>query len=93
MKNIRANLIVTGRVQGVCFRMETRRAAKRVGNLSGWVKNLPDGTVAAVLEGNESDVNKMIEWCHKGPAGASVTDVKVEWASYSGNFDSFDINY
>lgn len=93
MKNVRAHLIISGRVQGVCFRMETRRAAKRQGNVYGWVKNLPGRTVEAVLEGNESDVKAMVEWCRKGPPGSLVTDMKLDWEPYNGTYDAFEIAY
>lgn len=93
MKNVRAHLIISGRVQGVCFRMETRRAAIRQGNVRGWVKNLPDRTVEAVLEGNESDVKAMVQWCAKGPPGSLVTDMKLNWEPYTGMYDRFEIAY
>ncbi|MFH1673933.1 MAG: acylphosphatase [Pseudomonadota bacterium] len=93
MKKVRAHLIISGRVQGVCFRMETRRAAKRQGNVYGWVKNLPDRTVETILEGNESDVKAMVEWCRKGPPGSLVTDMKLNWESYNGTYDAFEIAY
>jgi acylphosphatase len=62
MKNIRCHVRIDGRVQGVCFRMDTRRAALGR-NLTGWVRNLPNGSVDAVFEGAEADVKSMLKWC------------------------------
>lgn len=73
----RARVYVSGRVQGVGFRYDTRRKAADVG-VSGWVKNLPDGRVEAVFEGYSEGVNEMIAWCESGPMGAGVDDVSVE---------------
>lgn len=86
----RAHLIITGRVQGVFFRMETRRAAERLG-VTGWVRNLPDGTVEAVFEGTLDAVQKTIEWCRTGPRMAEVNEVRISWAQHSGEFDRFSI--
>lgn len=90
MKNVRAHVIVDGRVQGVCFRMDTRRAAMDR-NIRGWVRNLPDGRVEAVFEGNEGDVKSMIQWCEKGPPLARVAKLSLEWEQYTGKFDRFEI--
>jgi acylphosphatase len=78
MKRAQARLIVAGRVQGVFYRHSTRQTARELG-LSGWVKNLPDGSVEIFADGPESEVQKLIEWCHKGPANAVVNNVSVEW--------------
>jgi acylphosphatase len=72
----RLRVLVRGRVQGVFFRAETRSRAESLG-LSGSVRNLPDGSVEAVFEGNEEHVESMVEWCRRGPAGASVERVEV----------------
>ena len=72
---IRRHVYVSGMVQGVFFRYETRERARARG-LAGWVRNLPDGRVEAVFEGPERDVDGMVEWCRNGPRGASVTDVE-----------------
>ena len=88
----RAHLIVSGRVQGVCFRAETQRAAMHLG-VSGWVKNRRDGTVEAEVEGDKPDVLSLIEWCRKGPAVARVDDVQVTWESYGGLWGAFDIRF
>ena len=92
MKRVRAHVCIDGRVQGVCFRMDTRRAALER-NLTGWVKNLPDGRVEAAFEGDNSDVKSMLKWCDTGPPLARVNRVVVEWKPYTGEFEGFKITY
>ena len=89
---VRAHVIISGRVQGVCYRMETHRAAKSIG-VSGWVKNRLDGTVEAVFEGDKEQVNQIIEWCRKGPTLARVSNIEIGWESVTGEFRDFDITY
>jgi acylphosphatase len=91
-ENKRAHLLISGRVQGVFYRTNTKDQAERLG-LFGWVRNLPDGRVEAVFEGEKSAIEEMIGWCHKGPPGAKVTDVRVKWEEYRGEFDDFRIRY
>jgi acylphosphatase len=74
----RARVIVSGRVQGVFFRVETRSKAVSLG-LSGWVRNLADGSVEAVFEGDRPLVEKAIDWCRHGPPGAAVARVDATW--------------
>jgi len=76
----RAHVRVRGRVQGVFFRAELRERA-RSRRLAGWVRNNPDGTVEAVLEGPAEGVESVLAWCGRGPAGAEVDDVEVDWES------------
>ena len=90
--NTRAHVIIAGRVQGVFFRAETQRAALRLG-VCGWVRNRPEATVEAVFEGGTQIVKKAIEWCHQGSEMARVTDVKVQWQDFNGEFDDFSITY
>jgi acylphosphatase len=92
MKKVRAHVRIEGRVQGVCFRMETQRAAKQR-NLTGWVKNLPDGSVEAVFEGSDGDVRSMLTWCETGPPLARVNRVALEWESCCEDLDAFRIAY
>jgi acylphosphatase len=73
----RVRVRVRGRVQGVFFRAEARARAESLG-LAGWVRNLPDGRVEAVFEGEDDRVESMVEWCRRGPAGAEVEAVDVE---------------
>ncbi len=87
---VRAHIFVSGRVQGVFFRVETRyEAMKR--NVAGWVRNTSGGRVEAIFEGEREDVEKLIEFCRKGPSGARVTKVDVQWEEYSGEFKDFKI--
>ena len=80
---IRAEVTVRGMVQGVFFRVEARDRARSLG-LSGWVTNARDGTVRAAFEGDEERVRSMIEWCGRGPSGARVEGVDVEWRQAEG---------
>ncbi len=91
-REIRAHLTISGRVQGVCYRMETQAAARRIG-VGGWVKNKPDGTVEAVVEGERTAVEALIAWCRRGPPGAMVTDVTVVRSPCRHAFTTFDITY
>jgi acylphosphatase len=87
---VRAHIFVSGRVQGVFFRVETRyEAMKR--NVAGWVRNTYGGRVEAIFEGEREDVEKLIEFCRKGPSGARVTKIDVQWEEYTGEFKSFKI--
>jgi len=92
MNNIRVRLIIEGRVQGVWFRDSTRREARSLG-VTGWVKNRPDGTVEALIEGPETPVRKLVSWCHHGPSAARVSRVHEHPESWSGEFGSFDIAF
>ncbi len=73
----RAHVYVSGKVQGVNFRGALQEEAERQG-LNGWVRNLQDGRVEAVFEGDSETVRRMIEWCESGPSSADVDDVSVE---------------
>jgi len=83
---------VSGFVQGVFFRYETRDLALELG-VNGWVRNLPDGRVEAVFEGDEEKVRRMIDFCRRGPPGARVTNVELSWDEYKGEFKGFGIRY
>ena len=80
----RAKVIVRGSVQGVFFRAEARDRARSLG-LAGWVRNVPDGTVEAVFEGEDERVESLVEWCSRGPAGARVEQVDVDWSEPEGD--------
>jgi acylphosphatase len=90
MKRVR--VIVTGVVQGVAFRARTRAEAIR-NNVSGWVRNLPDGGVEAVFEGKPEEVDRVVSWCRVGPSLAVVEHVNVLAEPYSGTFKEFSIRY
>lgn len=76
MAVVRRRLLVSGRVQGVFFRDGARREARSAG-VAGEARNLPDGRVEVVLEGEAGAVEDVVEWCRRGPPGAVVTDVAV----------------
>lgn len=77
MSGRRVRVIVRGRVQGVYFRDSTRRQAQALG-VSGWVRNLPDRSVEAVIEGEAGSVEAMLAWLHTGSPIATVTAVEIE---------------
>jgi acylphosphatase len=83
-------VIVSGRVQGVFFRYQTRNVAKKLG-VTGWVRNSPDERVEAVFEGEKEKVEKIVEFCKTGPPGAKVNNIDVKWETYSGEFRDFEI--
>ena len=85
---ITRHLRIYGRVQGVSFRYHTREEALRRA-VSGWVRNLKDGSVEATLQGADDAVESLIEWSRHGPSGAKVTDVEV--SAGEGDYESFEI--
>jgi acylphosphatase len=89
---IRASVTVKGLVQGVCFRQYTQQTAIRH-NVTGWVRNLPDGNVAGCFEGEEKDVRALIDWCRRGPEWARVEEVLVENEPYRGEFSGFNVRF
>ena len=91
-EKVRAHLVIFGRVQGVFFRAKTQEKAKELG-VFGWVKNLSEGRVEAVFEGERVKVEQMIKWAKKGPPGAIVSDLNVIWEEYRGEFSNFEIRY
>ena len=90
--NARAHVIISGRVQGVAFRIATVEEAKRLG-VDGWVRNLRDGRVEALVEGERSKVEALVAWCHHGPPPARVMDVQVSWEPAQGGLGPFDISH
>ena len=92
MPKSRSRLIIKGIVQGVNFRYYTQREAQKH-NLTGWVQNLADGSVAALFEGEEEDVEAMIQWCHHGPPSARVTELIVQMEEYREEFRSFSVKF
>jgi acylphosphatase len=83
VSDARARVVIRGRVQGVFFRAETRDRARSLG-LRGWVRNVPDGTVEAVFEGERERIESLLVWCRRGPALADVDDVEVQWEPPAG---------
>lgn len=92
MVKVRAHVFVSGRVQGVFFRYETKRLAVKF-DVCGWVRNLFDARVEAVFEGEKENVERLVEFCRRGPLGARVTGVEVLWEDYKGEFEGFRTQY
>ena len=92
MKKRRAHVWITGRVQGVFFRAYAREAAELIG-IAGWIRNLPDGRVEAVFEGDADKAEKMIQWCYEGSPMGRVDRVEVLEEVYTGDFDRFMITH
>ncbi len=86
------HVFVTGRVQGVFFRQATRVTAIK-NNVTGWIKNLDDGRVEVLIEGEDKSVDSVIEWCNYGPANSRVDNIQVNTEDYSGKFESFEVRY
>jgi len=89
---VEAHVLISGKVQGVWFRANTKEKARQL-NIKGWVRNLPDGRVEAVFQGEKEMVEEMIKWCYKGPPLAEVEDVEVEWKEPEEEFEDFSILY
>ncbi len=87
---VRAHLRIYGRVQGVFFRSTMREVALELG-VNGWVRNMPDGSVEAVVEGEKERVEELIKWAHRGPPLAKVERVEVRWESYRGDWEGFSV--
>lgn len=92
MVNVRAHVFVSGRVQGVFFRQRTKQEAQSRG-VTGWVRNLDDGRVEAVFEGEEDDVEALVAFCRSGPRGAVITKVELAWEKFMGEFQNFEVTY
>lgn len=92
MDKVRAHVLISGLVQGVFFRANAVYQARDL-NVTGWVRNCRDGRVELILEGERLAVDRMISWCHKGPPGAAVDNVKISWENYQGEFSSFSPRY
>jgi acylphosphatase len=84
VSDARARVVIRGQVQGVFFRAETRERARSLG-LRGSVRNMPDGTVAAVFEGERERIESILVWCRRGPALARVDEVEVQWEEPQGD--------
>lgn len=83
-------IVVDGRVQGVFFRAAAAQEARGLG-LSGWARNLPNGRVEIVAEGERRTLEMLVAWAHQGPPAARVTGVEEEWSEYVGKFSGFDV--
>lgn len=93
MKNkVQIKIIVKGIVQGVFYRARTRETAIALG-ICGWVKNMPDKTVHALLQGEPDAISQMIAWCKKGPQGSRVDHVQCENQDITSEYKTFEIRY
>jgi acylphosphatase len=86
------SLYIYGLVQGVGFRYYVWNQARHLG-LNGYVRNMPDGSVEAEAEGEEGNLHQFIEAMKRGPSGAVVDEVKVEWKEYSEKYNDFNITH
>lgn len=92
MNRIRVRLVVRGQVQGVGFRYFTKRTAQAL-ELTGWVRNCADGSVEAVLEGEEEAVGAALDDLRQGPAGSYVQKLHSEKQPYRGEFETFEVRF
>ena len=92
MEEAKAHLFIDGRVQGVFYRAFTREVA-HILRLNGWVKNLMDGRVEAVMEGEKTIIQQAIQKCYAGPPGAKVSNIDVQWERFTGEENGFHIRY
>lgn len=90
MEKVRVHLLVSGRVQGVFYRAFTQEVASRLG-LHGWVRNLADGRVEAILEGAKDHIEDGIRTLWKGPPGSFVTDIEESWEPAKGDLSGFHV--
>jgi len=90
--NTRTRILITGIVQGVFFRREVTRLAERLG-VTGWVRNLPDGSVEVLAEGEKQELDELVQFCRIGPSGAKVKNVEVIWSDFKNEFRSFRITH
>jgi acylphosphatase len=89
---LRVKILVSGRVQGVYFRMYTQNKAKKLG-IKGCARNLPDGRVEIIAEADTNSIEKLIKWCRKGPVTARVDHVEITELESDDVFTSFEISY
>ena len=86
----RAHLLISGRVQGVFFRRFAQQKAKELG-IAGWARNLIDGGVEIMAEGEKENIERFIDWCKSGPPLAKVKDIKVSYEKYVGEWKDFEL--
>jgi acylphosphatase len=88
----RLHIFVTGRVQGVFFRQATRVIAIE-NNVTGWIKNLNDGRVEILIEGEEKSMDSVVEWCSLGPANSRVDDIQIFEEKFVDEYENFEVRY
>jgi acylphosphatase len=89
-KMLAKHLLISGRVQRVGFRWNLARVAN-TRHVSGWTRNLSDGSVEVFLQGDENDVAAVVEWCHKGPPAAKVENVEIETVAPDATLTRFEV--
>jgi acylphosphatase len=92
-QKVRMRAIVKGIVQGVGFRYFAVYQAQRIGGITGYVRNLRDGSVEVVAEGEREKLEQLLAQLRKGPTGAHVTGVDVFWENPTGEFTNFGIRW
>ena len=92
MKQQRVHILISGKVQGVFFRQALKVVAKK-NNVTGWVRNLTDKRVEAILEGDGKSVNSVIEWAKIGPANSHVDDIEINNEEFKNEFSTFEVLY
>jgi acylphosphatase len=88
----KVHIFVSGLVQGVFFRSQTKNKAEEIG-LFGWVRNLADGRVEILTEGEKDKLEKLVDWARKGPDSARVDGLEIDWQEFKGEFKDFEIRY
>lgn len=90
-ETVRTHVWVKGRVQGVGFRAHVEYSARKIGGLTGWVRNVGDDTVEVIAEGERAKVERLIEAIKQGPRSSHVNECKVEWETPTAEFTSFGV--
>jgi acylphosphatase len=90
MEYFRVHIFITGKVQGVYFRQNAALKAQEL-NVSGWIRNLKDGRVEAVFEGEKANINKLLNWCKQGPKDAIVRNTEVINEPFKNEYSDFQI--
>ena len=86
------HIFVTGRVQGVFFRQSAKVMANK-NNAKGWVRNLDDGRVEIVAQGETQDIDNLAHWCKTGPANSRVDEFELSEENISDEFENFEVRY
>lgn len=89
----RYRIIIHGKVQGIFFRDNTVKTADKIGGITGYVKNLPDGTVEVIAEGEEPQLKELLEFCRQGPQFARVEKTVVHEERATGDYADFKVKY
>ncbi|MFH1650434.1 MAG: acylphosphatase [Candidatus Woesearchaeota archaeon] len=92
MVKVRTRIMIKGQVQGMYFRAGIKKRAKEL-TLRGWVRNNPDGSVEALVEGDDVILDRLIEYCKVGPQGAKVETVEIKKEKFENAFTDFVIKY